>query len=71
MKNIIYLVKVQIDKHGQLSPINYDHCPQYKEIKHKGFCFDPSTKESCSGITVGKSLIKDISSKESLLECKY
>lgn len=71
MKNIIYLVKVQINKHGQFSPINYEHCPQYKESKHKGFCFDSNTKESCTGITVGKSLMKDINSEGTLLECKY
>lgn len=60
---------VKQNKHGELNPINYDHCPYYKKIGEKRVCYDGNGIESCIGIRDG-SFIKQVKDFY-LLECSY
>lgn len=69
--NIIHIVKVKQDHHGDIRPVNYNHCPKFKENNIKCSCVESNTETFCTGIIRGFSLMRELDKENSMLECRY
>lgn len=69
--NIIHIIKVKQDHHGDIRPVNYDHCPAFKENGIKCSCVESNTEVFCHGIIRSFSLMKQCNKDTYMLECRY
>jgi len=68
MGELIYLVKVKTDIHGNFVPENYDHCPRHQHDGAKYPCFDG--KNYCMAID-DHCKYKELDNMKGLLQCNY
>lgn len=69
---IIHIVKVKdVDKHGDVTPLNFKYCPRFNDIGKKGACFNSTDGTSCIGVTIGETLASGIENGILMLECRY
>lgn len=68
MGDLIYLVRVKTDVHGNFVPENYDHCPRFQYDQTKSICFDG--KNSCNAIN-DSCKFKHLDNMKALLQCNY
>lgn len=65
---IYHLVRIKMNTHGQLEPVNRDFCPIYKDKQIKSVC--QNGEEYCCGIEQGN-VIKQLDQTTYLIQCNY
>ena len=67
---ITYLVKVVMNKDGNIKPVNFSHCPKYKETKEKSYC--QNDDKSCIGVR-DNNILKELDKHRLIyqLQCSY